>query len=95
MPANPANPAKPVNRVWSFLALGVAAVGTRQLDPNEEIEVIAEPFAPFFGAVLRGERTLQVSHALAVLQAGLQLRAGIGDDEALRDAVRAEFARTA
>ena len=90
----PANPANQTNQVWSYLALGVEPAGTRQLDPNEEIEVVAEPFVPFLGSVLRGERTLQVSHALAVIQAGLQLQAGIGDDGALRDAVRAEWGRT-
>lgn len=90
----PANPANQTNLAWSFLALGVGADGTPRPDPGEEIEVIIEPFAPLLGAVWRGERTFQVSHALALHQAGLQILAGIGDDETLRDAVRAEFART-
>lgn len=88
-----ANPANQDNRAWLFLAQGVRPDGDRRLDPTEEIEVIREDFVPFLGRVWRGESEVQVSNALALHQAGVFLMAGRGDDDELRDALRAEFSR--
>ncbi|WP_435018735.1 NUDIX hydrolase [Tundrisphaera sp. TA3] len=90
----PANPANQDNTAWSFLALDVRPDGVRRPDPTEEIEVVLEDFAPFLGRIWRGERSIQVSHALALHQAGLYLMGDRGEDGALRAALRAEFART-
>ena len=90
----PANPANQTNTSWAFLALNVRPDGVRRLDPTEEIEVVHEPFVPFLGQLWRGELVVQVSHALALHQAGLFLMSGRGQDESLRDALRAEFARS-
>jgi ADP-ribose pyrophosphatase len=89
-----ANPANQTNRAWIFLALGVRPEGVHRPDPNEEIEVIREDFVPYLGRVWRAEIEVQVSHALALHQAGLYLMGGRGADDELRDALRAEFART-
>jgi ADP-ribose pyrophosphatase len=90
-----ANPANQTNRSWSLLGLGVRPTASRNLDPNEEIEVVVEDYVGFMARFWRGGVSIQVSHGAALHQAALFLMKGSGPAEAdgFRRALRDEFTR--
>ena len=64
-----ANPASHNNVVHQMLFLGAEQTAEQQLDPNEEIEVVLEPFAEFYARIV--QREIGVSgHAMATVHSG-------------------------